>query len=179
MDIQKLNSDHREKKKKKIRHGRTSKNERKWCHLAWDAGTYPRTMMSLVNSCDTQGLQSQRTRYAAQSFWRNRKVAAMRSRSFILRGPYWTADDSSVVKNSLWNTGGLWLKYLAANLYWIKWILFNFGCGAANNITIMRCPFLSEEGLPPLMGENIFLHKESEWSFSLMLPCEKSIIFSL
>lgn len=105
--------------------------------LARAAGAYPRTMMSLVSSCETQGLQSQRTRYVAQSFWRKRKVAAMRSRSFILLGPYWTADDSSVVKNSLWNTGGLWLKYLAANLHWIKGRLFMLTCVAANYVLII------------------------------------------
>lgn len=43
-------------------------------------------------------------------------MAPMRSRSFILLGPYWTADDSSLVKKSRWNTGGASLKYLAANL---------------------------------------------------------------
>lgn len=86
------------------------------CSLAHEAGTYPRTMTSLVSSCETQGLQSQSIRNLAQSLWRNRRVAPMRSRSFILLGPYWTADDSSLVKNSLWNTGGASLKYLDANL---------------------------------------------------------------
>lgn len=112
-------------------HIQRNENDRKWCPSA-----YPRTMMSLVSSCETQGLQSQRTRYVAQSLWRKRKVAAIRSRSFILLGPYWTADDSSVVKNSLWNTGGLWLKYLAANLHWIKGRLFMLTCLAANYVLI-------------------------------------------
>lgn len=81
-----------------------------------DAGTYHLTMMSLVSSWDTQGLQSQSIRNLAQSLWRKCRVAPMRSRSFILLGPYWTADDSSLVKKSLWNTGGAPLKYFAANL---------------------------------------------------------------
>lgn len=80
------------------------------------AGTYPRTMRSLVSSCDTQGLQSQSMRYLAQSLCRKRSVAPMRSRIFIRLGPYWTAADSSLVKKSLWKTGGALMKYLAANL---------------------------------------------------------------
>ena len=51
-----------------------------------------------------------------QSLWRKRRVAPIKSRSFILLGPYWTDEDSSLVKKSLWNTGGASLKYLAANL---------------------------------------------------------------
>lgn len=85
---------------------------KQWCK----AGTYPRTMRSLVSSCDTQGLQSQSMRYLAQSLCRKRSVAPMRSRIFIRLGPYWTAADSSLVKKSLWKTGGALMKYLAANL---------------------------------------------------------------
>lgn len=77
---------------------------------------YPRTMASLVWSWDTQGLQSHSDANLAQSLWRKRRVAPIRSRSFILLGPYWTADASSLVKKSLWNTGGALLKYLKANL---------------------------------------------------------------
>ena len=73
-------------------------------------------MTSLVSSWDTQALQSQSTRNLAQSLWRKRRVAPIRSRSFILLGPYCTEEDSSLVKNSLWNTGGASLKYLAAKL---------------------------------------------------------------
>lgn len=87
--------------------------------MSWskhDAGTYHRTMTSLVSRRDMQGLQSQSIRNLAQSLWRKRRVAPIRSRSFILLGPYCTVDDSSLVKKSLWNTGGALSKYLAPNL---------------------------------------------------------------
>lgn len=95
-----------------------------------ETGTHPRTMTSLVSSWDTQGLQSQIIRNLAQSLWRNRRVAPIRSRSFILLGPYWTADDSSLVKKSLWNTGGASLKYRAANLMERsrKWVRVDVAC---------------------------------------------------
>lgn len=89
-------------------------------------------MTSLVSSWDTHGLQSHSIRNLVQSLWRKCRVAPMRSRSFILLGPYWTVDDSSLVKESLWNTGGALLKYFAANLtdrkreigwMWCTWML--------------------------------------------------------
>lgn len=73
-------------------------------------------MTSLVRSCETQALQSHRTRNFSQSLWRKRRVAPIRSRSFIRLGPYWMEADSSLVKKSLWKTGGALLKYLVANL---------------------------------------------------------------
>lgn len=92
------------------------------------AGTYPRTMTSLVSSWDTQGLQSQSIRNLAQSLWRKRRVAPIRSRSFILLGPYWTAEDSSLVKKSRWNTGGASSKYRAANLVERRMRIGRSGC---------------------------------------------------
>lgn len=48
---------------------------------------YPRTMTSLVSSCEMQALQSHSTRNFSQSLCRKRRVAPIRSRSFMRLGP--------------------------------------------------------------------------------------------